>query len=29
MIFGGKLKSRTVTAHVRIDAQTGEMFLWL
>lgn len=26
--FGGKLKSRTVTAHVRIDAQTGEMFLY-
>ena len=26
--FGGKLKSETVTAHVRIDAQTGEMFLF-
>src|SRR5260370_977206 len=24
--FGGKLKSATVTAHVRIDPQTGEMF---
>src|SRR5580700_2608672 len=24
--FGGKLKSETVTAHVRIDPQTGEMF---
>jgi carotenoid cleavage dioxygenase-like enzyme len=26
--FGGKLKSQTCTAHVRIDAQTGEMFLF-
>jgi len=26
--FGGKLKSETVTAHVRIDPQTGEMFLF-
>ncbi len=26
--FGGKLKSETVTAHVRIDAQTGEMFFY-
>jgi len=24
--FGGRLKSETVTAHVRIDPQTGEMF---
>ncbi|HWS67530.1 MAG TPA: carotenoid oxygenase family protein [Steroidobacteraceae bacterium] len=24
--FGGRLKSATVTAHVRIDPQTGEMF---
>jgi len=24
--FGGKLKSATATAHVRIDPQTGEMF---
>lgn len=26
--FGGRLKSETVTAHVRIDPQTGEMFLF-
>jgi len=26
--FGGKLKSQTCTAHARIDAQTGEMFLF-
>lgn len=26
--FGGKLKSETVTAHVRIDPETGEMFLF-
>jgi carotenoid cleavage dioxygenase-like enzyme len=26
--FGGKLKSETVTAHVRIDPQTGEMFFF-
>lgn len=26
--FGGKLKSQTVTAHVRIDPETGEMFLF-
>jgi carotenoid cleavage dioxygenase-like enzyme len=26
--FGGKLKSQTVTAHVRIDPETGEMFFY-
>jgi len=26
--FGGKLRSQTCTAHVRIDAETGEMFLF-
>jgi carotenoid cleavage dioxygenase len=26
--FGGKLKSRTVTAHVRIDPETGELFFY-
>jgi carotenoid cleavage dioxygenase len=26
--FGGRLKSETVTAHVRIDPQTGEMFFF-
>jgi carotenoid cleavage dioxygenase-like enzyme len=26
--FGGKLKSETVTAHVRIDPQTGELFFF-
>ncbi len=26
--FGGKLKSDTVTAHVRIDPQTGELFFY-
>jgi carotenoid cleavage dioxygenase-like enzyme len=26
--FGGKLKSETVTAHVRIDAQTRELFFY-
>ena len=26
--FGGKLKSETVTAHVRIDPETGEMFFY-
>jgi carotenoid cleavage dioxygenase-like enzyme len=26
--FDGKLRSQTVTAHVRIDAQTGEMFFF-
>lgn len=26
--FGGKLKSETVTAHVRIDPDSGEMFLF-
>jgi carotenoid cleavage dioxygenase len=26
--FGGKLRSETVTAHVRIDPDTGEMFLF-
>lgn len=26
--FGGRLKSETVTAHVRIDPQSGEMFLF-
>ncbi len=26
--FGGKLKSETCTAHVRIDAHTGEMFFF-
>ncbi len=26
--FGGKLKSETMTAHVRIDPQTGEMFFF-
>lgn len=26
--FGGKLRSQTVTAHVRIDPQSGEMFLF-
>ncbi|MGO9932855.1 MAG: carotenoid oxygenase family protein [Steroidobacteraceae bacterium] len=26
--FGGELKSATVTAHVRIDPQSGEMFLF-
>jgi carotenoid cleavage dioxygenase-like enzyme len=26
--FGGKLKSQTVTAHVRIDPETGELFFY-
>lgn len=26
--FGGRLKSQTVTAHVRIDPETGEMFFF-
>jgi len=26
--FGGKLRSQTVTAHVRIDPETGEMFFY-
>jgi carotenoid cleavage dioxygenase-like enzyme len=26
--FGGKLKSETMTAHVRVDAATGEMFFF-
>jgi carotenoid cleavage dioxygenase len=26
--FGGKLRSETVTAHVRIDPETGEMFFY-
>jgi carotenoid cleavage dioxygenase-like enzyme len=26
--FGGKLRSRTVTAHVRIDPETGELFFY-
>mgnify|MGYP001260860978 FL=1 len=26
--FGGKLKSETVTAHVRVDPQTGELFFF-
>jgi carotenoid cleavage dioxygenase-like enzyme len=26
--FGGKLKSETMTAHVRIDPETGEMFFY-
>ena len=26
--FGGKLKSQTMTAHVRVDPQTGEMFFF-
>lgn len=26
--FGGKLKSETVTAHARIDPETGEMFMF-
>lgn len=26
--FGGKLKSETMTAHVRIDAHTGELFFY-
>jgi carotenoid cleavage dioxygenase-like enzyme len=26
--FGGKLKSQTMTAHVRIDAHSGEMFFY-
>jgi carotenoid cleavage dioxygenase-like enzyme len=26
--FGGKLKSRTMTAHVRIDPETGELFFY-
>jgi carotenoid cleavage dioxygenase-like enzyme len=26
--FGGKLKSQTVTAHVRIDPETGELFFF-
>ena len=26
--FGGKLRSQTVTAHVRIDPETGEMFFF-